>query len=456
MSIIEMKQYARKPDVETGSAGEIKQPGRWYKSLKFRSLATLFATVASFFALQDAAHASSWYVSNLSNATTTDGTSWATAWPDFSSINWSQVQPGDNIQIDAGSSPYATVTYSTPLVVQKSNILISVPSSPLHGQGLVQLQPSAGSTAIDLQSYPVQNVTIQGSQWMYGTAFYIPGDNSWQSMKYSPNFRVSTNYRGTGVAIGPNAKNIVLSNLHLLNNNTGLDLTGGTTYAYYLMINQNGFNVRSRPTAGAQGQYAYLYYSWLFNAQSNSMTTNVYCSSDPASQFDLKFYYSILGPGFYNALFTTSPADSVSGTYTLFLNNDIDLTCANAPRNANLTYDILFKTPRNNFGSNSNLSFAETPNTSVFGSIVYGGNVAVRGSNLLGMYNEQFNTTGNTVVLSSSQQNPNFASNVSGLGNQPSFYTLTTLDLTPANGTPGTPYCIHSVDDLYARVPKAK
>jgi hypothetical protein len=429
---------------------------------KNRLFALLFSALGSFFALQGAAYADEWYVSKLATGTVHDGKSWATAWLEFSGstpesrIDWSPMKPGDTINIDGGSSAGATITYTTPIVVQKSDLRIAIPNDPLHNKGQVVLEPPSG-TAIDLKTFPVQNVTIQGSHWRAGAGFTMPsGYNSVivQSLKYGPNLRIQSNFRGTGIAIGPTAKNIVIRNLHLMNNSVGLNLTGGTTYGYYLMLNQNGTNVSSTAAANARDQFAWLYWSWLYNANSNGGGSNVYCKSDVASKFDLKLNYSVIGPGFYNAIQTMSTADSVSSTYSLFLGNSIDLYCYGTPRLADLTYDIIYKPQLDRYNmANSNFSFTKSAGTSVFGTIVYGGSVKVTGSGLLGMANKQFKTSGNTMVLSATQENPLFKTDVAALY-KPSFYTYTTLDLTPSNGTPGTPYCIHSVDELYSKVPK--
>ena len=46
-----------------------------------------------------------------------NGTSWATAWNSFSSINWSSIQPGDVIYISGGTD---STVYNETLDIQKS------------------------------------------------------------------------------------------------------------------------------------------------------------------------------------------------------------------------------------------------------------------------------------------------------------------------------------------------
>ncbi len=44
------------------------------------------------------------YVSKAAaNATTHDGSSWTTAWPELDQIDWSKVKPGDTVKLGNGS-----------------------------------------------------------------------------------------------------------------------------------------------------------------------------------------------------------------------------------------------------------------------------------------------------------------------------------------------------------------
>jgi hypothetical protein len=60
--------------------------------------------------------AASWYVDNTV-ANSGNGTSWASAWKQFSNINWSSVNPGDTLQISGGANGQ---TYGGMLKIPKS------------------------------------------------------------------------------------------------------------------------------------------------------------------------------------------------------------------------------------------------------------------------------------------------------------------------------------------------
>ena len=67
-------------------------------------------TVVLFLLLSLPLFATDWYV-DKTVASSGNGQSWATAWKNFSNINWSSVQPGDIINISGGND--STVYYET-------------------------------------------------------------------------------------------------------------------------------------------------------------------------------------------------------------------------------------------------------------------------------------------------------------------------------------------------------
>ena len=62
------------------------------------------------------AHAANFYVDNSASGSN-NGTSWANAWKSFANINWSVIQPGDNIYISGGSTQK---TYTGSLTINRS------------------------------------------------------------------------------------------------------------------------------------------------------------------------------------------------------------------------------------------------------------------------------------------------------------------------------------------------
>jgi hypothetical protein len=410
-----------------------------------------------------AASATDHYVDALATGTVHDGKTWATAWWDFSGgtpnqrIDWSQIKDGDTINVNAGKAPppgyVSSVIYHTPLVVQHSNITIQVPNDPNHDGGMATIETFNNNVAaIDLKTFPVTNVTIQGSKW-----------NPAGVPSLQPNFGALGG--GTGLVLGPNASNIILRNLQFQGCQKGLDLLGGTAYCYYLMINNNTNNVVSEPVASSSSNNYYrnptvgMYYTWIFNSirpQNLSVGNGIVCRSNPAAAFDFYLSYSIVGPGVNRTVQTNSVRDNFDAYYDLFINAQVSNLEINAPpSHADITYCISFQTPFNQYWqAHSCLGrLTESPNTSVFGTILYGAAVNVTGTQLLGLYNEQFKTSGNTAVVSASQVDPQFASNVSNVSSVAPFTQLEGLDLTPKINTPGSPYCMHSVAELYSKVP---
>jgi len=122
--------------------------------------------------------ATTWYVSRSgSNA---DGRSWSTAWSDLSNINWSAVQPGDQILIDGGAtscpSPYDFTTtrpgvacgmlYNSTLTVGKSGtaaapITIRLATDPGHNGTAVFF--GGRSSALPYCTQPGYSVSTSGS-----------------------------------------------------------------------------------------------------------------------------------------------------------------------------------------------------------------------------------------------------------------------------------------------------
>lgn len=84
-----------------------------------------------------------WYVDRSATGST-NGTSWAAAWPDTTAINWGFIQPGDLIKLSGGVSGKTYSTFSTkkggylgsPLIIQRASDVghdgtVSIISSPI-------------------------------------------------------------------------------------------------------------------------------------------------------------------------------------------------------------------------------------------------------------------------------------------------------------------------------------
>ncbi|MBX9693211.1 MAG: hypothetical protein K2Z81_12555 [Cyanobacteria bacterium] len=431
------------------------------RSTARRFLLAASATLGLFVALPSSASAANYYVSPNATGTVHDGTSWATAWTDFSGatpdqrIDWSKIKMGDRIQVDTGPAQSAPqlMVYHTPLVVQKGDCYIESSTESGHNGGIACVQPDNSTVGIDLTTYAVRNVFIQGRKWVNGTG-------ASNAPRIVPNFLVQN--VDTGIAIGPNAKAVSLWNMRVQNCSVGIKATGGITQCRNLMINDNAVNVKTITNTPPQPYIPdnlNFAYSWIFNSDLQRPGPGIVTNS--TVDFNVAFNDGVLGPGLSKTLETTGPKDRIDTTRCLFLNPSIShMTSTQRPRVLSANYNIMFETPLNyqNMG-HSNFSFVQTPSHYVFGCIVVGGTVDVVGNTLLGQYNKQFRTSGNTMVLSSGQEDPRFIQNAYypnplTLPNNASFSQLCSTIFQPGNNTPGTRYACYSVEYLLGGMPR--
>lgn len=406
--------------------------------------------------LPNSAHAANWYVSPNATGSVHDGKSWATAWTDFSGptadsrIDWSKIQQADRIQVDTGpvtAGDPQLMLYHTPLVVQKGDCYIESTTEAGHNGGIACIQPDNASVGIDLSKYAVRNVVIMGRKWVKGTGALSP--------KLVPNLLVQN--VATGISIGPSAKVITLSDIRVRNCAIGINATGGITSCRHMMINDNQTNVNTVTNTPIQPfipDNLNFSYSWIYNSDLQKPTPGIVTKS--TVEFNVGFSDGILGPGLSKAFETTGAMDRIDVSSSLLLNASVSqMSSQQKPRVISSNYNILFQTPLNNAGqAHSCFSFVQTPNHYVFGCIVYGGSVDVVGTKLLGAYNKQFRTSGNTVVLSSGQEDPRFYSNPAVLPNNASFDQLCAQSFQAGNNTPGTQYTMYSVDYLLGGMPR--
>lgn len=396
-----------------------------------------------------------WYVSSqTSGSQVRDGKSWATAWGDFSyqynannRIDWSKVQPGDRIMIDAGSAPppgYSkSVAYHTPLIVQKSGISIEVSREYGHDGGFVTIQ-STKDAAIDLATYNVSNVSINGSKWMPSPA-----------TKYCPQLNVLGG--GTGIRVGKNAKGIDLRCIQVSWCDIGLQLLGGAANCSYLMLDDNLTNVSSTAQA-ATNSLVYINNSWIFNMFTRR-TVGISTNNDPSASAGITCEQCILGPNLSKAIETNGTRDYVKAKWCLLINSTVSQLQVNKPSAlVSMEYCTSFMTPLNEQGqAHSCVRFAYSPTVSAVGSIFYGGvvDVTVIGGLFPYSYNNvQFKTSGNTMVLGNKFQDPGFKSKVSDVLNNASFSQLINLDLTPTATPQYGAFTVKSVNDLCNHVPR--
>lgn len=124
-----------------------------------------------------------WYVS-AAVGTSGNGTSWSTAWKDFSNIVWASIQPGDTIEVDGGTNGLtygpllitASGTVNNPITIRASTATGHsgqvIQSGGRTGTGLPYSGcPSASWTETATITYPLlrfrtyTSVIIDGSRW---------------------------------------------------------------------------------------------------------------------------------------------------------------------------------------------------------------------------------------------------------------------------------------------------
>jgi hypothetical protein len=395
--------------------------------LSVRTLVIPFGVMAAivFSTASSASAANTWYVSKLATGTVHDGTSWPTGWWDFNQIDWTQVQPGDRIEIDAGPLPQpgfvSHVIYNTSLNVQKSNITVEVSNQPGHNGGIASIQSQGGGYGINIGNN--SNVTVQGSKWVPAG---IP--------QMVPNLDVQG--FGTGILVGSAASRISLQNIDVEWCGTGLNLQGSTSTCNYLLIHDNyTANVNYSPNGAS---WVYLNHSWIFSQNQLSAGPGIVTNGQGITgKTNLILYYSILGPGLTTAIQHNASNSEVDAIEVLSIMPSV--TAVQTRNTSSIVYlngCTSFQTSLNRFNQAAAcLSFTE-PGQYIWHSIIYGGVVNVVGNNLLGNDICQFATTGNTQVLFPFMYDPQFLSDVSQIGPNASFSQLCGLNFATQPGSP--------------------
>lgn len=411
-----------------------------------------------------AAGGSLFYVSK--NGNNKDGLSWHTAWNELDQINWSQIQPGDTILIDGGTS---NMTYTTTLTLQKSGL----PGEPITIEratevghtgtvtlfgGRLRPLPYCGQTTYTFQT---QGVLAQGIN--IGDSSYIILDGrSWHGMNvYGDD--------GSAIVFGSNSHDDIFRNIQLYDDGSAsqrsdglwypgpgalIDLHGERHEFQYMDMHDGGedaFQPTNINTITVQ-------LSWLHDSRSNPShpgTAFNQCNHNDGMQIwtgnpvsHLTFDQDVIGPGKENGLILGNGLVSVSDvkvTNSLFIDagaNDIWGSPA-----SKWTIDHI-----TSFAENQNL-ILDGSGHSVTNSIFYGGLVSLHGSTSRQLNDCQWQTSGDR--LSGQVVDPRFASNLSFLPPEvntdirqsPTISTLRDLDfaLSPASPCRGLGASIPSI-----------
>lgn len=406
------------------------------RTSKLSTLFGLALTISTF--VINAAEAKDHFVSK--NGSNADGDTWASAWNELSQINWSQIQPGDNIYLDGGPKG-ASMTYNTSLVVKKSG---STPDYSIDTRNWIAFGPGkepehAGTIVIDGQNRAGFSAIVLNKK----------GSFSLSSIVTSPSIRRDNWLKVTNCDYGLYVKNgthCYFDGLELVHNKVAAYLNGKAVILRGSDIHDNDRAVvihNSEDLAVSHGSG--LKHCWLYNRSGQSAGNGVLVSQDNTfvptpSQYavrPLSISDSVLGPNLSASLSSNYNNLSVSGSLFLQpLNTHLQLT--NKAAVGNCTF---FTTAKNSNGQTVKALVAtKGSSNTVASSIFYGGTVNVPSGTSYGPKNTQFATTGNVTAISASMQDPLFVSAVGGYPNNVSFATLKNSDFalqsaSPAKGT---------------------
>ncbi len=399
--------------------------------------------------------AATWYVSPVGPYNGRNGKTWYTAWPDLNQIDWTKVQSGDTIKIDAGAPPPTGSSYLSPVYVYnplsigQDNVTIEISSMQNQNGNVAWIRPATSSgTAINIGNH--QGITIRGSQWIGA------------GMKRSPNLAVAGG--GIGIYIGPNAQGIVLQNIQFQMCDVGLQVDGGQATCSGLKLNNNLTNVLyNRSSSTGASQSLILNDSWIANdglLYLNNVVNGypwaprscagIVTRGQSNKDGSLTVNGCILGPELTTAVDAGCEQTSVY-LYNTIINNPLEsslrLTKARSLSAVSLTS---FLTPLNKNGkAHSCLSLTQSTgrSDSITKSSFFGGSVDVVGNTSVGSSNIQYKTAGNTVVLSAGQVDPMFVSDLSGVSGTAGFDQLVQLNFAVKPGSPVSstyPYSLSS------------
>ena len=404
-----------------------------------------------------------------SNVGVADGTSWTKAWSDVDKIDWSKVGPGDTIKLDGGER-YAT--YKGTLTIgadgdYNRKIRIVVADEPgRNGQALItggydrlvsgwyNLPARSGIVVGDHK-----HISIEGRNGMF---FGRPGKA----------LRVSQ-FRASGVSTGPNSDFVSIKNVEIDRNGVGttsalLRPSGeglklqGRNECESLIIHDNSVNVVIQTPRG--GYAPRIQRSWIYNEVQSRIIGKF---SDGVQILDsyrggfswYDFNQCVLGPGLSTGVVYSQKNSGLSINNCLFLNPRLS-NLTGTVKGAEARYSIVsmrnvtsFLTPLNaDRGAHACLDYEYQGQGSVENSIFYGGVVNVsNATHPLSSYfpNVQFATSGNTIALGPTQQDPRFVTNVTTIG-AGDFTSLRSADFSLQPGSPasGKGSSVTSVDRL--------
>lgn len=369
-----------------------------------------------------------WYVSSKASPTNRDGKSWNTAWTELDQINWAVIKPGDTIKIDGGTDNNPG-RYNRTLKIGASgtsSMPITIMSADEPGRdGPVILSTNTlprAQTGIDIGNYRDIRIIGRPKPYYADKSFRIVG------------------FPGEGIKQGPASTFVRLKHLEISGNGydqgtqqpiaggAGLRLEGGVS-CDNLTLRQNLTQVVIRPSStGYNPSFSrcLLYtdnYAWPYTAVYNADGVRIEDAPKQGSR-GYSFHSCVFGPGLSTAIDCSQKGASLYIHDALFLNpKTTNVKRLIAPGNFNsltMRHVTSYMAPLNyEKKPHSQFTFIVEPQRdSIANSIFWGGIMDFQGSGVQKFAvarNFQFKTSGNTLEISPTQEDPKFVTDMARL-----------------------------------------
>lgn len=427
-----------------------RQPSRkitpFYLRATFTLIAALLCLAFNFsgYFLVAGAKASSgttYYVSK--NGNNANGQSWATAWNELASINWSVVQPGDTILLDGGGQ---SMTYTTTMTIAKSGtqsapITIERSTEGGHNGHVVLYGGGSPLPYCGQTNYVYQKPQRQNGIYFGSSSWIVLDGMSWDGISVY-------GYISDGVEMTGGSNNDTLRNMEIYENGAvfqnggtsspdsgahGIHLTGANLTFEYMNIYDNAddeFNTEL--PAGVHN--ITIDYSWMHVSRENPTQQGLpfndcvhqdgYQISNGGVQSGILIENSVVGPGLGEGVIlgqqlTTTGVSAKVNNVTLRNNLMID-------KNRNiLGYPQVFETGwvidhdtvvtqgKGISGGTYEALFLEGSNNTVTNSIFYDGIIYLPDGLAKSTGNCQWKTIGDTQVIGGQTVDPQFVTDIS-------------------------------------------
>lgn len=390
----------------------------------------------------EASNGTTYYVSK--NGNNANGLSWATAWNELASIDWSVVQPGDTILVDGGSQ---SMTYTTTLTIAKSGtqaapITIERATETGHNGTIILF----GGRSTPLPYCGQQNYTYHPAPSSQGIVF---GNNSWVVVDgRSWDGMAIHGFNSYGIDMTASPSNDIVRNIELYDNGSadqsgntwspddagfGVFLTGTNLTFEQMNIHDNAADAFDTGLAAGVHNIT-INYSWMHISRENPTQQGLpyndcthqdgYQIYNGGIQSDILIENSVVGPGLGEGVIlgqelTTTGVSAKVNNVTLRNNLmiDKDRNILGYPQVLESGWIIDHVTAVTQgegiSGGTYEALFLEGSNNTVTNSIFYDGLIYLPDGLTKSTSNCQWKTTGDTDVIGGQTVDPQFVTDIS-------------------------------------------